>query len=183
MDEATGVLTVAHTADLPPAGLDACRALLQSAFDDWEEDDWEHCLGGLHVLVRDGAAVVAHAAVVMRRMVHGGRALRVGYVEGVAVAPDRKREGLGSRAMAAAERAVRGAYDLGALGSTDEGLPFYTGRGWVPWRGPLAALTPDGVVATPDELGAVLVLPVPEAAVALDLDGALTCDWRDGDVW
>jgi len=35
-------------------------------------------------------------------------------------------------------------------------------------------------VRTPDEDGAVWVLPV---AVDLDLDGTLTCDWRDGDVW
>jgi aminoglycoside 2'-N-acetyltransferase I len=33
---------------------------------------------------------------------------------------------------------------------------------------------------TADDDGGVYVLP---GAVALDLAGALTCDWRDGDVW
>jgi aminoglycoside 2'-N-acetyltransferase I len=37
-----------------------------------------------------------------------------------------------------------------------------------------------GVRPTPDEQGGVLVL---EGAVPLELDGELTCDWRDGDVW
>jgi aminoglycoside 2'-N-acetyltransferase I len=36
------------------------------------------------------------------------------------------------------------------------------------------------VVATPDEQGAVYVLP---GALPLDRTTALTCDWRDGDVW
>jgi aminoglycoside 2'-N-acetyltransferase I len=72
------------------------------------------------------------------------------------------------------------AYAIGALGATDEAVPFYTSRGWQRWRGPTSALTPDGVVRTPDEDGSVYVLPLP---VPLDLDGELTCDWRDGDVW
>ena len=77
--------------------------------------------------------------------------------------------------------ALAPAYDLLALGATDEGMRLYVSRGWEPWRGRLSALTPDGVVPTPDEEGYVLVLP---GAVALDLDGERsTCDWRDGDVW
>ena len=47
-------------------------------------------------------------------------------------------------------------------------------------EGPTSALTPDGIVRTEDADGEVYVLPV---AVALDLAGELTCDWRDGDVW
>jgi aminoglycoside 2'-N-acetyltransferase I len=35
-------------------------------------------------------------------------------------------------------------------------------------------------VRTPDEDDGIYVL---EAADELDLDGDLTCDWRDGDVW
>ena len=83
--------------------------------------------------------------------------------------------------MAALEQVAARAYDLAALGTTDEGAPFYASRGWQVWRGPTGALTPDGVVATPDEDGAVLVLPTP--GVPLDLDGRLVCDWREGDLW
>jgi aminoglycoside 2'-N-acetyltransferase I len=82
--------------------------------------------------------------------------------------------------MEALERVIRRAYDLGALGATDEAAAFYAHRGWQLWRGSSSALTPDGVRPTEDEDGALYVLPV---AAALDLDGELTCDWRDGDVW
>jgi aminoglycoside 2'-N-acetyltransferase I len=59
-------------------------------------------------------------------------------------------------------------------------VPFYEGRGWKLWQGPASVLTPDGLRRTPDEDGAIFVLP---GAVALDLAGEIACDWRDGDVW
>ena len=173
-------LVVAHTADLPPELLAGSERLLYAAFDDMAESDWEHALGGIHAVLTDGAAVLGHASVVQRRLVHGGRALRTGYVEAVAVAADHRRRGHGDRLMTALERVIAGAYDLGGLGATDEGAAFYAARGWQRWRGPTSALTPDGVRRTPDEDGAVFVLP---GSAPLDLDGELTCDWRDGDVW
>jgi aminoglycoside 2'-N-acetyltransferase I len=169
-----------HTADLEPEALNAARALLYDVFDDMTEHDWEHSLGGVHALARDGDELVGHAAVVQRRLLHGGRALRAGYVEGVGVRAGHRRHGHGAAMMDALEPVVRRAYDLGALGATDEAVAFYTGRGWKLWQGPGSALTPDGVRRTPDEDGAIYVLP---GAVALDLAGELTCDWRDGDVW
>ena len=169
-----------HTADLEPATLSTARALLYDAFDDWTEHDWEHSLGGVHAIAWDGDEIVGHAAVVQRRLLHGGRALRAGYIEGVGVRADHRRQGLGAAMMGALERVVCNAYDLGALGATDEAVPLYTGRGWKLWEGPSSALTPDGVRRTTDEDGAIYVLP---GAVALDLAGELTCDWRDGDVW
>ena len=174
------MIQTAHTADLDAATLDRCRALLAEAFDDLGDDDWEHSLGGMHALLWEDADLVAHACVIQRRLLHRGRALRAGYVEAVAVRPDRKRGGRGSAVMAEAERVIRAAYQLGALGATDEAIPFYRGRGWRRWRGPTSALTPRGVVRTPDDDDAVFVLPV---AVPLDLDGELTADCRDGDVW
>ena len=173
-------LRTAHTSDLRPGELAAVRTLLESAFDDLVDSDVEHCLGGVHALVEEDGALVAHGAVVMRRLLHGGRALRAGYVEGVAVRADRRGRGHGAAVMAALEPVVRRAYDLGALAATDEALGFYVHRGWQAWRGPLAALTTAGVRPTPEDAGGVLVLP---GAVPLDLDGALTCDWREGEVW
>jgi aminoglycoside 2'-N-acetyltransferase I len=171
-----------HTADLDARRLDAIRRLLDAAFTDDPLDahDWEHALGGIHAVVWDGDAAIAHAAVVMRRLLHGGRALRCGYVEAVAVHPDHRGRGHAATVMGEVERVIRGAYDLGALGTTDMARGFYAARGWVAWRGPLSALTPGGVVRTADEDGWILVL---EGAVPLDLDGALTCDHRDGSAW
>ncbi|MEX2194383.1 MAG: GNAT family N-acetyltransferase [Thermoleophilaceae bacterium] len=129
----------------------------------WEEDE-----------------LVGHASVVQRRLLHGGRALRTGYVEGVAVRAGQRRRGHAAAMMQALERVIHGAYELGALGATDEALDFYAGRGWKRWQGPTSTLTPAGIARTEEEDGSVFVLPV---AVPLDLSGELTCDWRDGDLW
>jgi aminoglycoside 2'-N-acetyltransferase I len=174
-------LRTGHTADLDADVLRAAQALMYDVFgDEFEESDWEHALGGVHVLIWERGELIGHASVVMRRMLHDGRALRCGYVEAVAVRADHQRRGHGGALMEAIERVIHGAYDLGALGGTDEGAPLYLRRGWKPWEGPLFALTPDGVVRTAEEDGAVYVLPV---SAPLDLSGDLTCDWRDGDVW
>ncbi len=171
----------AHTADLDVATLAAVRAMLDAAFDgDFSDADWDHALGGVHAFVRDGDALVAHASVVQRRLLHGGRALRAGYVEGVGVRPDMQRRGYGGQMMEALERVIRGAYDVGALGATDAAVKLYASRGWERWLGPTSALTPAGIARTEDEDGSVYVL---RASVPLDVSGELTCDWRDGDVW
>ena len=171
----------AHTADLDDATLKAAHALLDVVFEgDLSDHDWEHSLGGVHALVWEGSEVVGHASVVQRRLLHGGRALRTGYVEGVGVRADRRRRGYAAAMMEALERVVRGAYELGALGATDQAADFYAARGWERWQGPTSALTPAGIARTEEDDGSVYVLPV---GVPLDLEGELTCDWRDGDVW
>ncbi|MGY1761253.1 GNAT family N-acetyltransferase [Geodermatophilus sp. SYSU D00779] len=170
-----------HTAHVPSRTLVTARALLDDAFHgDFDDADWDHTLGGVHALAWADDELVGHGAVVQRRVLHGGRALRTGYVEAVAVAAPHRRSGVASAVMAGLEDVVRGAYDLGALGASDDGAALYTARSWQRWRGPTSVLSPAGTVRTPDDDGAVLVLP---GAVPLDLDGSLTCDWRDGDVW
>ena len=172
---------MAHTAQVAGAALGEARRLLVAAFDgDFGDEDWEHALGGMHALVHEDGRIVAHGAVVQRRLLHGGRALRAGYVEAVAVASDRQGRGHGAAVMDALEDVVRQAYDVGALGATDDGAQLYARRGWLPWRGTTWALSPDGRVRTPDDDDAVHVLPVGRT---LDLTGELTCDWRDGDLW
>lgn len=171
----------AHTADLDRATLAAARVLLDEVFEgELTDDDWEHSLGGVHALMWAGTELIGHASVIQRRLLHGGRALRAGYVEGVGVRADHRRRGHGGALMTALERVIRGAYDLGALAAADQAVDFYAGRDWQQWRGPTSALTPAGIVRTEDEDGGVFVLPV---SVPLDLSGELSCDWRDGDVW
>jgi aminoglycoside 2'-N-acetyltransferase I len=174
-------LEVAHTAQLAPVKLTQAHTLLEKAFgDELSDDDWEHALGGMHALLWDDQNLIGHASVVQRRLLPGGRALRTGYVEGVAVHPDRRRQGHAATMMDALEHVIRGAYELGALGATDLGARLYTARGWQRWRGPISTLSPEGIRPTPEEDGFIYVLPL---EAALDLDGELTCDWRDGDVW
>lgn len=170
----------AHTADLDAAILRAARTLLYQVFDDMTEQDWEHCLGGTHALVWDDHQLVGHGSVVARQLWYGGHALRTGYVEGVAVRPDRQRQGIGGALMEALEQIVRAGYELGALGASDMGAKFYQRRGWQLWQGPTYTVSPTGVRRTEDEDGCVHVLPV---TVALNPEESLACDWRDGDVW
>ena len=84
-------VVTAHTGHLDAGTLTAVRALLDGAFEgDFTDADLEHALGGLHVLVHDDSGLLAHGAVVQRRLLHRGRALRAGYVEAVAVRADRR---------------------------------------------------------------------------------------------
>ncbi|ALG14672.1 aminoglycoside 2'-N-acetyltransferase I [Kibdelosporangium phytohabitans] len=174
-------LRTAHTADLDTATRATIRDLMTTGFDgDFSDEDWNHALGGMHALLWDGQDLIAHGAVVQRRMLVEGRPLRAGHVEAVAVRPDRRRQGHGGTVMAELERIVRGAYDLGVLGASDDGAALYRSRGWQLWEGPSSVVTPDGLARTEDDDGNIYVLPV---AVQLDLSGAIACDWRDGDVW
>jgi aminoglycoside 2'-N-acetyltransferase I len=116
----------------------------------------------------------------IRSLMDAARALRTGYIEGVVVRADRRRQGHGALLMAALERVVRSAYQLGALGASAEGGRLYASRGWQLWRGPSSAMTPDGIRRTADKDGIIYVLPV---SVPVDVSSELTCDWRPGALW
>ena len=173
-----------HTADLDNETRDDARRMVIDAFAGGEieftDADWEHALGGMHALICHHGALIAHAAVVQRRLLYRDSALRCGYVEGVAVREDWRGQGLAKALMDAVEQVVRGAYQLGALSSSEAGRHMYTTRGWLPWRGPTSVLAPSGMRRTPDDDKSIFVLPV---ALELDAGEAITCDWRDGDVW
>jgi aminoglycoside 2'-N-acetyltransferase I len=79
------------------------RALLDACFDEFGQDDWEHCLGGLQVLLWDDAGLVGHAALVPRTLWCGDQELRTGYVEGLAVRDDARRRGHGGALLAVLE--------------------------------------------------------------------------------
>ena len=170
-----------HTAFLTERERDAIRALLDEAFGgDFSEDDHEHGLGGMHVLVSEDEGLVGHGSVVMRRLLHRGRALRTGYVEAVAVRPDRRRRGHATRVMDGLEGVIAAAYELGALSATDDAVALYARRGWRLWTGTSSVVAPGGIRPTADDDGSIYVLPV---AASLDPALDLACDWRSGDVW
>lgn len=165
------------------ADLARIRDLLDRAFaGQFDDTDWGHTLGGLHVMVADGDEIVAHAAVVQRQLLLDDRPLRTGYVEGVAVDPHRRGRGHAATVMTEAERIIRAAYDLGALSASDGVSAFYRARGWLAWRGPTAVLAPTGLTRTPDDDDSTFVLPTPSTP-DIQSTGTLACDWRDGDVW
>lgn len=174
---------VVHTAYLRGTELAQIRRLLGRAFNGrFDDADWNHALGGLHVLLTEDDRIVGHAAVVQRRVVHDGRSIRTGYVEAVAVEADRRGRGHAAAIMGEAENIIRAAYDLGALSACRGVDGFYLARGWLPWRGVTGVLTPAGITRTPDDDDSTFVLPVPPAA-QIRVTGMLACDWRDGDAW
>ena len=173
-------LHIAHTADLAAGQKAAIRGLMDAVFDGVSDDTFDNALGGVHALILSGGELIGHGSVVQRRMLHAGQTLRTGYVEGVAVRADRRRQGHGAQLMEALERVVRSAYQLGALGASPAGSRLYASRGWQRWRGPSSAMTPDGIRPTPGAEEFIYVLPV---SVPVDVSGELTCDFRPASLW
>jgi aminoglycoside 2'-N-acetyltransferase I len=173
--------------DLSPADVAAIRAILDAAFDDGDpderftEDDWQHALGGVHVVLDVAGEILAHAAVVERELHVAGRALRAGYVEAVATAPARQGHGLGTAVMREVGAIIVAGYELGALGTGRHG--FYDRLGWRTWRGPTSVRMAQGDQATPEDDGYLLVLRTPTTPPDLDETDPISCEWRPGDVW
>ncbi|MFG2643533.1 GNAT family N-acetyltransferase [Streptomyces sp. NPDC048370] len=178
----TDSVRVAPTHELGAQRLRAVREMLDAAFrGDFSDEDWDHGLGGVHAWIEDERGVAAHGSVVMRRVLHDGRSYRVGYVEGVGVRDDRRRQGLGGLVMGELERVIDGAYAFGALSASDEGAALYRGRGWEPWKGRIEVIGPEGIVHLPDEEGSTY-LRATGGGTLPDPAAALLFDWRDGDV-
>lgn len=173
-----------RTDELDVAELAEARAVLDDAFvdDPLTEDDWDHCLGGLHVLTRDGGLLVAHAAVVARPLLLDGTALTAGYVEGVGVRRTHLRLGLGGTVMSPIESMAGSEFEALALAASDEGIPFYLDRGWCPWPGRTYVITASGRRRTPEEDESLMVWPTgPFAHVGPDSE--LACYERSGEDW
>lgn len=132
------------------------------------------------MLAFDGNELIAHASVVERGLLYQERRLKTGYVEALAVAPARRRAGLGSKVMEQVELMLQNEFELGALSTTDLALPLYERRGWQRWRGTTWVQTPNGPRRTPEDDDSLFVWPV---TAPLDVHGSLTCDFRRGDVW
>lgn len=175
-------LLVRRTAEMTPEALAAVRALLLEGFSGgFSDDDWDHSVGGWHVVALDGAAApVAHAAVVERPIEAGDRRLRAGYVEAVATLPARQGGGLGSAVMGAIADLLHAHFELGVLATGVHG--FYERLGWERWRGPAYVRREHEDVRAPDEDDAVMVLRYATTA-HLDLTLPISCDDRPGAAW
>ncbi|WP_433044390.1 GNAT family N-acetyltransferase [Dactylosporangium sp. CS-033363] len=169
-----------HTADLSAGERAQLRAMLDTAFAGrFDDHDWAHALGGLHVLAEAGGRIVAHAAVVQRSLLADGLPLRAGYLEAVAVHPDHQRLGYAAAVLDESERIIRAGYDIGALSASEAAAGLYVRRGWQRWSGTTGVVGMKGFVATPDDDDSTYVLPV----AALPPGGVLACDFRAGDFW
>lgn len=168
------------TAEAPPGLLDQVRGLLEDAFADFNDDAWDHALGGDHVVMTDGGRIVAHGAVVPRTLFVGDLPFAGGYLEAVATAPDRQGEGLGSTLAAGLIAIVRSDFAMGALATGRHS--FYEHLGWERWQGPTGVLVERTTVRTPDDDDAVMVLRH-GASATIDLASPITCQARPGEPW
>ncbi len=175
-------VAVVDTSQLSDADRAAIRRLLDEAFDDdFSDHDWAHALGGWHAMIRDGTTILAHGAVVARRIDVGVTPCRAGYVEAVAVAPGHQRSGLGTAVMTALAAVIRDRFELGVLSSGEWG--FYERLGWERWRGPSYVRGEDGVIvrSIADDDGVMVLHSRP--GLALDPTMSITCEARPGDSW
>ena len=169
---------------LRPHEVAALRELFDAAWggdsEEFNDQDWDHAVGGVHFIVEEGAAIVGHASVVERELQMSGHRLATGYVEAVATGPVHQRRGYGSAVMREVNRYIDETFRLGALATGRPG--FYERLGWVVWKGPTFVRTDSGLVRTAEEDGNVLVRFTP-ASPELDTSAPISCDWRSGDVW
>ena len=169
------------TARAPADLLAEVRGLLDRAFEGaFSDDDWEHTLGGWHVVVTEAGVVVSHAAVVPRLLEVGDRPFHAGYVEGVATDPDRQGAGLGSLAMAEVGAVLHDGFELGALSTGRH--RFYERLGWQRWRGPTWVRAGGRRLRTEEEDDGIMVLRFGPSR-EVDLTAPLACEARRGDDW
>jgi aminoglycoside 2'-N-acetyltransferase I len=170
------------TAELEPDELAAIRRLMDEAFEgDFDDEDFDHALGGRHWLLEVDGRIVAHAAVVERVIDVGGARLRTGYVEAVGTAPGLQRQGLGTRVMEAATRHISEGFELGCLGTGE--WRFYERLGWERWQGPSYVRLENRMLErSPDDDDGIMVLRTPSTP-PIDLRAPITCRWRPGDAW
>jgi aminoglycoside 2'-N-acetyltransferase I len=162
----------------------ALRELFRAAWIDssheFTDEDWDHAVGGVHFILEEGGAILAHASVVERELHTSGHRLTTGYVEAVATWPAHQRRGHGSALMRQVGAYIDETYQLGAL---DSGLTsFYEKVGWQVWKGPTFVRAESGLIRTSQEDGHVLVRLTPTSP-ELDLSAPISCDWRPGDAW
>lgn len=169
------------TAEASARSLLAIRRLLDDAFEgDFTDDDWEHALGGCHVVVAEGDSVVAHASVVARPIEVAGTGFQAGYVEAVATAPGRRRRGLGALVVAEVGDVIRNEFELGVLSTASHS--FYRRAGWESWRGPTYVRHGDDLVRSSEDDDGVMVLRFGPSE-AVDLTAPIVCETRSGDDW
>lgn len=156
------------------------QKLLNDAFeDDFSEEDWQHTFGGTRFLGNRDGELIAHGAVVPRKMKVDGESVMVGYVEAVAVLPSCWGNGFGTFLMAEITSYCRSEFPLSML-STDQ-KNFYRRHGWSDFEGK-SFVSKDGLqYRTEDEdEGLMFLCDSDQGEFSPRL---VICRARDGDAW
>ncbi len=170
-----------RTESARPSELDAIRSLMGRAFGgDFTDEDWEHSIGGWHVVAGEDEKIVAHASLVERSIEVGGRAFDTGYVEAVAIEPTRQGLGFGTAVMEVVGELIATHHELGALSTGEH--HFYERLGWKRWRGATYVRDGDQTIRTAEEDDGIMVLRV-GPSIGIDLEAPISCEPRRGDDW
>ena len=150
-----------------------------------QEDDFKNLFsyvpsGGLHFLAFQDEKLVSHAMVTTRWLQPEGLPLlKTAYIDAVATLPSTQGHGHGSTLMRFLADKIDGEYIIGCLETERE--EFYKRLGWEVWRGPLAGRSKQGLVATPEQKG-IMVLRLSQTP-AIDMDSTLTIECQDERIW
>ena len=167
-------------ADLDPQISAVARNLLNDAFEgDFSGEDWQHTFGGVRFLGFLNDKLIAHGAVVPRKIKVDESDLVVGYAEGIAVAPTYWHQGYGSLLMAEITSFCRSEFSLSMLSTSEKG--FYRKHGWSDFEG-MSYVLKDGVeIRSEDEDEGLMYLP----GLSRDTGSPkkVICESRVGDAW
>ncbi|MFM7889272.1 MAG: GNAT family N-acetyltransferase [Actinomycetota bacterium] len=166
-------------ADLDHLAEVSLRALLFDAFEgDFSQEDWEHTNGGLRFLGYLGAELVAHGSVIKRNVRIDEEDLKIGYVEGLAVAPLYWRRGFGSKLMSEITSYCKTEFRICMLSTGEK--DFYRKLGWLDFEGESYVFRNGVEVRTADEDEGLMYLP---GSVNSPTMTKVVCEAREGDDW
>lgn len=171
-------IEVVKAPDLTLEKRETLIALCNRAYEDDLAPLFEVYPDPTHVIGYLGGVMVSHAMWVTRWLQNGdGPFLRTAYIEMVATDPQLQGQGGASIIMRRLADEIND-YDLGALWPNYP--EWYARLGWVTWRGPLFMRTTEGLLPTPDDQ--IMILTTSNTP-PLDLDGPLSAEWREGELW
>lgn len=158
----------------------AIKLMLNEAYeDDFSEEDWVHTFGGARFLGMISGEIVAHGAIVPRKISINHELVVVGYLEGVAVSSNHQRQGVGRQLLSSITDFCRSEYQISML-STDE-FDFYGSLGWKRFTGMSGVLIDGVAILTPDEDEGLMYL-IGKSGFTQEISSAY-CDPREGDHW
>lgn len=175
-------LLACSTAELTSRELAEIRALCDEAFGgEYSDDDFDHALGGVHVIAFDGDRMISHAALVPRDLTAGSALVRVGYVESVVTHPAWQGRGYGTAVMRRVGELIAVRFKLGVLSTGEH--EFYSRVGWESWEGPtFVDHGVDGLQRTADDDDSIMILRHLASPPVTKTD-VLVCSPRQGDDW
>lgn len=167
----------AATHELSSHQITELKQFLHDAFDgEFSDEDFEHCVGGVHFLLMVEGTLIGHASVIERALRIDTTELRIGYLEAMAIAELSRGKGWGSHLLTSVNDYIRLQFGAGALSTGDNS--FYTHAGWQTWHGPSHIIRDQQWFASPEEDGGIMTL---------DIEGSrmepIAIEHRAGDAW